>query len=102
MAYVGLTLMLPVPPPPARALSEPAPRPPNPRQIKPDDWGFVPFDAAGNSEAVALKGVLWARFGALAVRQLAIGNFDIIWEPRHVLGPVLTCLSALHYITRAV
>lgn len=34
---------------------------------EPDDHGFVAFDAAGNSEAVALKGVLWARFDRMAV-----------------------------------
>ena len=28
-----------------------------------DESGFVPYGRAGNAEAVALKGMLWARFG---------------------------------------
>jgi hypothetical protein len=59
---------------------------------EPEASGFVAFDAKGNSEAAAVKGMLWARWGSLLVLNLhmAFVNHDSGPQRRYVFIDMYT------------
>lgn len=65
--------------------------------IPPDNHGFVPYSKKGNHEAIAMKGVLWARYGYVGIvtTHMTFFNKDVGQERGSQQRQLLAVLASL-------